>query len=214
MTPIEPERLPRGRHGLSREAVAEDQRRRIMAAMTDVMAEQGYAATSVAAVIARAGVSRETFYQQFRSKLDCFLEAFDTAAKTLLGPLRTAVDAAPPMMDNTGTGPADRLDRFDALLGAYLDGLAAEPALTRVFLVEVFAAGPEAIARRVAYQAIVAAAVADLLGATNERGRFACQALVAAVGALVTAPLVENDLDALRALREPIVDLAARQLLA
>lgn len=212
MTAAGPTRLPRGRHGLTREAVADDQRRRITSAMAEVMAEHGYAATSVAAVIARAGVSRETFYQQFRSKLDCFLASFDAAAETLFGPLGTALERAAER--GQGSGPADRLDRFDELLGSYLDGLAAQPALTRVFLVEVFAAGPEAIARRVAHQAVVADAVANLLGAESEQGRFACGALVAAIGALVTAPLVADDLDALRALREPLVDLAARQLLA
>ncbi len=186
------------------------QRRRIMTAMAEVMAEQGYATTSVADVIRRAGVSRETYYQQFRSKLDCFLAAFDAAAVALFAPIRAMADPA----GSAALGPAERLDRFDELLGAYLDGLAAQPALARVFLVEVYAAGPGAMARRVELQAEISDSVATLLGASNDRGRFACQALVAATSALVTPLVVAGDVDGVLALREPIVDLAAGSLLA
>jgi AcrR family transcriptional regulator len=207
-----PTRLPRGRHGLSREEVAGDQRRRIMTAMAEVMAEQGYAGTSVADVIGRAGVSRETYYQQFRSKLACFLAAFDAASAELFVPIAARVaevtEAAAPI------GPAERLEEFDVLFGAYLEGIATHPELARVFLIEVYAAGPEAMERRARLQTIITDAVASLLGASNDRGRFACQALVAAISALVTPLLAAGDLAGIRALREPIVDLAARSLLA
>ena len=205
-------RLPRGRHGLTREEVADVQRRRIMEAMAMVMVDQGYAGTSVADVIRRAGVSRETYYQQFRSKLDCFLAAFDAAAVELFAPIQAVLD--PIAGAASSLGPADRLDQFDELLGAYLHGLTARPELARVFLVEVYAAGPEAIARRVGLQGEITASVAVLLGASNDRGRFACQALVAAISALVTPLLVADDLAGILALREPLVDLAAGTLLA
>ncbi|MGN6694127.1 MAG: TetR/AcrR family transcriptional regulator [Aquihabitans sp.] len=212
MSDAAPTRLPRGRHGLSREEVADDQRRRIMAAMAEVMAEQGYAGTSVADVIGRAGVSRETYYQQFRSKLACFLDAFDAASAELFAPIAArvadATEAAAPL------GPADRLEAFDVLFGAYLEGITSHPELARVFLIEVYAAGPEAMERRTRLQAIITDGVAALLGASDDRGRFACQALVAAISALVTPLLAAGDLAGIRALREPIVDLAARSLLA
>jgi AcrR family transcriptional regulator len=208
----EPARLPRGRHGLTREEVAGDQRRRITTAMAELMAEQGYAATSVADVIGRAGVSRETYYQQFRSKPACLLAAFDAAANALFAPIQARVDQH--ALAGREPGPADRLEEFDELLGAYLRGIAAHPALARVFLVEVYAAGSEAMARRVQLQASITDSVALLLGAGDDRGRFACQALVAAISALVTPLLVADDLPGILALREPIVDLAARSLLA
>src|SRR4029453_19422645 len=80
--------LPPARHRLSRIEVAESQRHRLMLAMTNEVAERGYVTTSVARVTTRAGVSRESFYQQFGSKLDCFLACFDAAADRLFGPLR------------------------------------------------------------------------------------------------------------------------------
>jgi AcrR family transcriptional regulator len=200
---LTPARLPRGRHGLSRVEVADSQRRRLMRAMADEVAERGYVATSVAGVASRAGVSRESFYQQFDDKLDCFLACFDTAADLLFGPLR----------DRPAGGPWHTpLVRFDDLLGAYLQGLVDEPAYAKVFLVEVYAAGPPAVERRAALQATLAVEVAGVLGVAGEDDLFACRALVAAVSALVTPPLVRGDLASVAALRAPLVALTARLL--
>lgn len=69
-------RLPLGRHGLSRAEVEADQRFRIAMAMSVAMSEKGYGATTVADILAGAGVSRESFYALFDSKSDCFLKAF------------------------------------------------------------------------------------------------------------------------------------------
>jgi AcrR family transcriptional regulator len=70
-------RLPRGPHSLTREQVAADQRRRLMAALTDVVADKGYTAATVADVSARAGVSRKAFYEHFANKEACLLETYD-----------------------------------------------------------------------------------------------------------------------------------------
>jgi AcrR family transcriptional regulator len=203
-----PERLPRGRHRLSREEVEQSQRNRMLLAIADAMTRKGYVGTSVADVLKGAGVSRETFYQQFSSKLDCFMSAFDVAGEMLLGRLGAAVPDLGPD-DDAGGSP---LDRFDRALGAYLDVLAEHPALARVFLVEVYAAGPDAMARRAELQGRIAEAMAELLGARTQQDRFACQALVAAIGAMVTGPLVADDLDRLHALRADVVDLVRRAL--
>src|SRR6266568_1139748 len=80
------------------------------------MAEKGYVETSVADVLRRARVSRETFYQQFSSKQDCFVAAFETAASVILARTqRAAIER--------GTAG----ERFESALGAYLDALASEP---------------------------------------------------------------------------------------
>ena len=79
------ERLPRGRHGLPREAVTESQRNRIHQAMIEVVSERGYPETRVVDVIGVAGVSRKTFYELFDSKEDCFLAAYDVLLGNLLG---------------------------------------------------------------------------------------------------------------------------------
>jgi AcrR family transcriptional regulator len=193
------ERLPRGRHGLTRDQVVRSQRARIFRAMADTMARKGYADTSVAEVLRTARVSRETFYEQFDSKEDCFMSALEAAVDVVLG----AAFAAPP---REGTP----LERFDRGLRAYLDALAAEPALARMFLIEVYAAGPAALERRAAVQQRFAEALHATFGRRTAGTRFANEALVAATSSMVTARLAAGDVNGLRALRRPLVALARR----
>lgn len=47
--------------------------------MIEAIDRQGYRATTVAHVIALAGVSRRAFYEQFSNKEDCFLATYDIA---------------------------------------------------------------------------------------------------------------------------------------
>jgi AcrR family transcriptional regulator len=199
-TSVEP--LPRGRHQLSREQVEEAQRVRIFLAMADAMAEHGYVGTSVAKVLAGAGVSRETFYPHVDGKLECFLAACDFVADALVGHLAASVGAGPIRQTS--------IDRFERTLTEYLDTLASAPALARLFLVEVHAAGPEAMSRRAALQHRLADAMAALLGARTDGDRFACQTVVAAMSAMVAGPLVAGDPDALRALGPPMLDHVRR----
>jgi AcrR family transcriptional regulator len=197
--------LPRGRHKLPRKEVVRSQRERLLTAMAEAMAEKGYAETSVADVLRRARVSRETFYEQFASKQDCFIAAYEMAAVMIL---RHMEGASRP----SGAPSGSPVERFDRALGAYLDALASEPAFARLFLVEVYAAGELALERRAELQRRFADAVAAELGARTKTERFACDALVAAVSAMVTARLAAGDTEGLRALRKPLVDLVARAL--
>ncbi len=108
-------------------------------AMVEAVAENGYAATTVADVVAGAGVSRRTFYEHFSDKEDCFLAAYDAGVDLLLGHVAHEVAAA------QGLEWRERIRRG---VRAYLEVLAAEPAFARTFLIEVFAAGPRALDRR------------------------------------------------------------------
>jgi AcrR family transcriptional regulator len=82
-----PQQLPagRGRHSLSREQVARSQRERMLEAMIDAVAEQGYNATSIVEVARRAGVARKSFYEHFGDKETCFLAAHDWLLDRLAG---------------------------------------------------------------------------------------------------------------------------------
>src|ERR1700722_14668338 len=66
-----------GREGVPRGEVDDFQRARIVSAMIEVSAELGYLGAAVAPVVARAGVSRRTFYELFDGREDCFLAAFE-----------------------------------------------------------------------------------------------------------------------------------------
>jgi len=188
--------LPRGRHGLSRADVMHSQRTRMLQATVDAMTAQGYAGTSVAEVIRRAGVSRETFYQQFSSKQDCFSAALDIAIERLIGTMATV-----------GHAEGEPDERPRRLIGAYLNILADEPALARMFLVEVYAAGAGAIGRRAESQQRVVDALCDIFDDSSARARFACEVLVTAMSSMVTTKLMADDLEGLRALQGPFADL-------
>ena len=133
------ERLPRGRHGLPREAVTESQRSRILQAMIEVVSERGYPETRVVDVIEVAGVSRKTFYELFSSKEDCFLATYDVLLGNLLGDTARGFESKP---------GAPWAERIAAGLGELLKHLAEHPDEARYAIVEVLAAGPKALARR------------------------------------------------------------------
>jgi AcrR family transcriptional regulator len=109
--------------------------------MADAVAAKGYAATTVADVVAGAGVSRKTFYEHFRDKEECFLAAYDAGVDLVLD----AIVAARP-----DAGDDSWIALMRARVRAYLGTLAANPAFARTFLIEVFAAGPRALDRRAA----------------------------------------------------------------
>ena len=190
--------LPRGRHRLSRDEVVASQRERIQRALAEAMAEKGYAGTSVADVLRIARVGRETFYEQFSSKEDCFMSVFEEAYRQL------AAASAP---DGLGAGSTPQ-DVFELVLRAYLDALADEPVYARVFLIEVYAAGPAALARRAELQR----GLVDMMAAVTGADRFAIEAIVAANSALVTNRLVTGDSAGLRELHEPICELTRKVL--
>ena len=194
---VEP--LPRGRHGLSREEVVQSQRERIFRAMAEVMAEKGYVATSVADVLRAAKVSRETFYEQFDSKEDCFMSAHAAAVEVVMA----SAAAAPPA---TGTP----LERFDRGLKTLLDSIADHPERSRLFMIEVYAAGPQALERRAALQKRWAELLDRAFGRKTAADRFANEAIVAATSTMITSRLAAGDIKGIRALRRPIVELARR----
>jgi AcrR family transcriptional regulator len=138
-TPRGPHQLPPGRHGLSRSFVARNQRQRILAAVAEATAARGYARMSVEGVVRGAGVSRRTFYELFSNKDQVFLEAYDQVANLLLAAVRAAYE-----------GEKGFADRVTAGFRAFLELLEASPAFARMCIVEVMAAGPEAVAKRTA----------------------------------------------------------------
>ncbi|HEY3189583.1 MAG TPA: TetR/AcrR family transcriptional regulator [Solirubrobacteraceae bacterium] len=168
-----PRVLPRGPHGLARDVVEASQRGRLLDAMAEAVAERGYGAVSVADVIARAGVSRKTFYEHFRDKLDCFLVAYQVGVEVLLETVRTA-----------GTGAGDPLAVTRARIRAYLQTLASEPAFARTFLIEVNAAGPEALERRRAVHRQFADSARELVESVPGAPRLPDELYLASVGAV------------------------------
>ncbi len=128
--------MPPGRHPLPREFITQHQRARIIAALAEETVEKGYRSVTVADIVRQAGIARNTFYENFSSKEDCFLAASEYAVKEAL---RRVVDAA----SKVDAWPT----RVDAGLAAFLHYVATEPALARTCIVEALSAGPAAVER-------------------------------------------------------------------
>lgn len=123
-----------GRQQLPREFIARHQRLRIIAALASETSERGYRQVTVADIVKRAGIARNTFYENFRSKEDCFLA---TQQYAMSSALERVVEVA---------GELEHWpERVRAGLTAFLDYVEEEPALARTCMVEALAAGPAAV---------------------------------------------------------------------
>jgi AcrR family transcriptional regulator len=162
------EKLPRGArggNGLSSDQVMAHQRARVYQAMVEVIAAEGYGATSVKSVCALAGVSRRTFYDLFGTsrrnpKEACFLAALDFMVARAVERIKLAYRHEP--------DPQRRLCRAFEQFARELEN---EPGMARVALVEALGAGPAALAgieraRRMFEQMISASMVDRSSGAT------------------------------------------------
>jgi AcrR family transcriptional regulator len=116
-----------------REELRASQRGRLICAVADAVAAKGYAATSVADVIALAGVSRKVFYTHFADKEACYLASYDTGAAAIY---EAMVEAR--------AGLDDWEEILDAVFSTWLEFLEADLAFTRAYMVEFWAAGDAA----------------------------------------------------------------------
>ena len=91
-----------------------------------IVADKGYAATTVADLTKEAGISRTTFYELFADKEACFLAAYDSAVDVLVRQISVAYEAEERWPDRARAG-----------LATLLAALAADPALARLALVDV-----------------------------------------------------------------------------
>ena len=192
--------LPRGRHRLSREDVRASQRGRLLLAMAESVGEKGYVRTSVADVLKRGRVSRETFYQYFSDKEQCFLTVLDQSALLLER-----------FFEEELSGDAPPLERFERALEIYLTTLAGEAPVARVFFLESYAAGHEAQRKRFDVQERFVEGVAGCFAGDPAWQRlpdpaFAARMLVGGVSSMVAAALVGERPGDLPALRGPIMD--------
>ena len=130
-----PARLPKGPHQLTRAQVGASQRQRILDATLDAVGEHGYPKATVAHITAAAGVSRTTFYEQFASKQEAFLTAYDEFGAQFLVDI-SSVDG--PAAADVLRASAERLVDFGR----------QRPLACRAFLVEIHALGDVGLRRR------------------------------------------------------------------
>lgn len=105
--------------------------------MLEAVGADGYENTSVRTVLDRCGLYRQAFYDDFRDKEDCYLQAYDVGLGRVEAKILTAA-----------AGAEDWHGEVRAGLGTLLDFLDTEPDVGRALLVEVHPAGEAALAKR------------------------------------------------------------------
>lgn len=198
--------LPRGRSKLPPAKVSEAQRERLIRAVIAAVAENGYGAVTIGDVVQRAKVSRAAFYAHFDGKEDCFLAATREGGQLMVDEIIAATRFLP--------ATAEPEEVLRAAVRALLAFLAAEPEFSRVFYVEMAAAGARSLER------IDAARFrfANLNRAWLVRARARhpswpqvpdefCLAAVGATTELIRAAVHRGAVRSLPALEEPLVRL-------
>lgn len=152
-------RLPRGRHGLAREEVAESQRWRLLVSAGEVLGADGYRAATARRICARAGVSSTTFYEHYGNLDACLLAAHEVALDCFWE-LVCAAKAK-------GEGG----DRVRTALDAASGFTLSEPGLSRLLCADVAVAVPAAavarereLGRLQGFEAVLAGGVLALFG--------------------------------------------------
>jgi len=189
-----------------KQATTASQRARMLDAITRAVAEKGYSRVTVGDVVSDAGVSRRTFYEQFKDKEDCFLAAYATGTEALIQDL---VEASIEVGSD-----AEWRDVLKVAIDTYVGALAADPDFARTFLVDVLGAGPAAVElRRRVYEQFVQQYVILSRRAARQQPEIGevpevyLRALVGGIGELVQQHLLEKDAKTLPELAPVLVQL-------
>jgi AcrR family transcriptional regulator len=116
---------------MARDEVARNQRTRLYGGMIESVSQRGYHATTVAHVIALAGVSRRAFYELFPNKEQCFLATYDIV-----------VARSRKLVLDAWTAERGWANRLHAGCKALLDDVAQQPKGPRLVLVDSLGVGP------------------------------------------------------------------------
>ncbi len=109
-------------------------RLRLVGAMAALLAERGYSTVTIADIARQAKVSKRTFYEHFADKEACFIACYETLSAIVLQAIVEAMAQDLPWAK-----------RMRASTRAYLSALESQPTLTRTLMMDIYAAGPEAL---------------------------------------------------------------------
>jgi AcrR family transcriptional regulator len=116
--------------------VADNQRARILYAVSELVAEKGYQKTTIELIAKTARVALSTFYEHFASKEECFIAAFDSDIAAATGIFEELVDPEMPWPEQVSYG-----------LEIFVELVVAEPTRAKLCLVASQSAGGAAFAR-------------------------------------------------------------------
>lgn len=166
--------------------VAYSQAEKIVRALAAAAGERGYPSVTVAEIAARASISQATFYSHFGDKQAALVAAIDSAGSQMLGVAMPAARRA------TGWPNAIR-----AAIGGLCAFYASEPDLARLAVVEIYAAGPTALAQRDRRFGAFLALLEPALEAAPETEPVVADVVLGAVWTLVYEQIVNEEPEAL-----------------
>jgi AcrR family transcriptional regulator len=105
-------------------------RRRLLDGLDASINERGYRDTTVADIVRHARTSKRTFYGEFSSKEDCFIELLRSNNEEMIKRIRGSVDPE-----------ADWQQQIRQAVDAYVDHIASRPAITLTWIREAPALG-------------------------------------------------------------------------
>lgn len=109
-------------------------RRRLIDGMIASIEQRGYRDTTVADIVRNAKTSKRTFYGEFTSKEECFIELLRTNNDELIVGIRATVDS-----------DADWHVQIRSATTAYVDHISSRPAITLSWIREAPALGTAAL---------------------------------------------------------------------
>lgn len=186
--------------GVAREDVELNHRERLYGATVAVVADKGYAGTTVADLTRVAGVSRTTFYRYFADKESC-----------LVATLEVLIDGVVAITASRLRSDEDWQERALAGMTAFMQLLVAQPDAARLCVIEADAAGPRAVAvvdRAVAQFEEMLAAVFEELPAQRGMPPEMVAAMVAAVRKIMQTRLHRREESKLLEMVPSLVELA------
>ncbi|MGW4245556.1 TetR/AcrR family transcriptional regulator [Nocardia sp. NPDC004722] len=128
------------RHRAARDAVLTSQRGRLLEAMVECVEAKGYSATTLSDIVARARVSRSTFYEHFSNKEHCFVEAVRTGSDIIAARIVEELAQLPT--------DAGAYARIESIVVTFCETVASEPDFARLMLVDAFKVDQESVALR------------------------------------------------------------------
>lgn len=188
-----------GPNGLPRDRVRTMQCERILAAAVDAVAELGYPRMTVAQVIARARVSRKTFYDIFGDREGCFLAAFERAASEAELLAREAYDGERSWRE----GIRSSLNRLLVLMDE-------QPRLAKLVVVDSLAAGQPVLRRRAELLGELAAVIdrgRSLTDAASEPARLTGEGVAGCIAGVLYLRLLEPQDQPLTGLLGPLMSM-------
>lgn len=165
--------------------VSSPKRQRILEGMLEAVGMNGYDAASVRTVLDGTGLYRQAFYDNFADKEECYLEAFGFGLAQMEALARSAAGSEESWQGQLRAG-----------LCAFLDAVDTDPVLGRALIVEVHAAGPDALKIR----SETMKRIADFIDSAREGSGglespppIAAEGIVAGMHAVVHAKLAAGE---------------------